>query len=321
MKSLTTQAQNSNIRTLQAILELPEHRIDVALAKLTIDHMIDPGIDIDTNLHRLDVISRWIMEAWQLSKASSVDKLKALRTFLYLACPWNGHLPFRYDFDDPLGSDVCNKLLPNYLATKKGNCMSMPLLFIILGQKLGLDVTASLAPEHIFVKYRDDMGNFFNIEACEKAGPKEDASYQKDCSITPEALANGVYLQPLSKRETVVVTMSTLMEFYNQRNQQEQRIAVAGLALDYFPKDVGAMLHIGGAFFQTLKNTYIDKYPRPVDIPRHQQPYARYLEDQCEAWFAKAESLGWRRPTKDSETAYLEKVKRKQLTESTDAVA
>ncbi len=35
----------------------------------------------------------------------------------------------------------------------------MPFLFIILGQKLGLDVTASTAPEHVFVKYRDDMGN------------------------------------------------------------------------------------------------------------------------------------------------------------------
>jgi hypothetical protein len=34
--------------------------------------------------------------------------------------------------------------------------------------------------------------------------------------------------------------MSILMEFYRQRHEQERCIPVAGLALAYYPNDVGA---------------------------------------------------------------------------------
>src|SRR3546814_13674837 len=54
-------------------------------------------------------------------------------------------------------SDVCssdlNKLLPTYLASRRGNCVSMPVLHIILAEKLGLNVHLSTAPLHMFVRY------------------------------------------------------------------------------------------------------------------------------------------------------------------------
>lgn len=131
--------------------------------------MIDPRIDVAGNLKRLDAMAEEV-KALLPAKPSSRDKLEALRTHLYRAGPWNGHQPFRYDLDDPFGRDVRNKLLPTYLSTRKGNCVSMPLLFIILGQKIGLDVTAANAPEHVFVKYRDEAGALYNLEATSGAG-------------------------------------------------------------------------------------------------------------------------------------------------------
>ena len=52
--------------------------------------------------------------------------------------------------------------MSNYLATKLGNCVSMPALFVIIGRKIGIDVTLSLAPEHMFVKFRDESGVYIN---------------------------------------------------------------------------------------------------------------------------------------------------------------
>ncbi len=272
--------------------------------------MSDPGIDIEATLKQLDAMVAEVNAGWRLANASSLDKLNALRTYLYKAGIWNGHQPFRYDLDDPLGRVLRNKLLPTYLATRKGNCASMSLLFIILGHKLGIDVTASLAPEHIFVKYRDDMGNRFNLETTHEAAPKQDASYQRDTPMTPESLANGLYLRALSKRETAAVMMGTLMEFYGETGQHDRHIALAGMVLEYYPNDVHAMLRIGRAFYLVLNEVFLSKYPAPRDIPLEGRPYFEYLSLNNQGWFAKAEALGWREPDKAANTAYLETVQR-----------
>jgi hypothetical protein len=64
-----TQAHHPIIQTLRAILELPEDQIDLAKAKLTIDHMIDPAIDVDAWLRQLDGMADEIRRVWRLHNA------------------------------------------------------------------------------------------------------------------------------------------------------------------------------------------------------------------------------------------------------------
>lgn len=288
-----TQAADPNLRTIRAILELPDQRIDLARAKLTIDHMIDPGIDIANNLKQLDGMEHAIQSRLP-AMATSRDKLDALRGYLYQVGPWNANRPFSYDLDDPLGHNIHHKLLPTYLATRKGNCVSMPVLFIILGQKLGLDLSAATAPEHIFVKYRDELGNYYNIETTSGGGFARDAWMQQKMPMSKEALANGIYMQPLTKKETVAVMAGTLMEFYGKQGWEERRIALARLALKYYPKDVSAMLHIHSAYYRLWKKNFVDKYPTPNDIPLQERPYFVELDKNVVLWGSKAEALGWR---------------------------
>jgi regulator of sirC expression with transglutaminase-like and TPR domain len=306
-----THAHHPNIQTLRAILELPEDQIDLAKAKLTIDHMIEPAIKVDACLHLLDSMTAEIIRGWRLHKAQSLHKLNALRTFLYHPGIWNGHTPVRYDYDsDPFRPPVRNKLLPYYLGERNGNCISMPLLFIILGQKLGIDVTASLAPRHIFVKYRDDMGNAFDLETTDAAGPTDAATLQLICPMTPDAIANGIYMRPLTKREIVAVMMETLMQFYEEQGLRELQVAVASLSLEYFPQYVSAMTFIGEAFYKQRKQLYLDVYSTPDTIPQDMRAHFLYLTDNHSGWFRRAEALGWRRWDEASTAAYLERLKR-----------
>src|SRR5262245_44387910 len=117
------QAQDPNIQTLRMMLELPETQLDLARAKLTIDHMIDPTIDAAGCLRQLDAMAAEVMASWRLANASSLDKLNALRTYLYKAGPWNAYRPVRYHHEDGLGHSIRQKLLPHYLATRTGNCV------------------------------------------------------------------------------------------------------------------------------------------------------------------------------------------------------
>lgn len=244
------------------------------------------------------------------SEASSMDRMLAIKKYVYAPGAWNNYQPYQYDFDDPLGTKVANKLLPNYMKTQKGNCITMPFLFIILGDKLGIDVTASTAPLHVFVKFTDSKGTTYNLETTSGANFARDAWYREQMPMTEQAIENGVYLQPLSRKETVAVMITVLAEHYMKENEYKKAWAISDLSLKYYPKYVNAMLRNGSAFYKMLEQRFINKYPNPNDIPKNQRELFHFLSNGNRYWFVKAEALGWREPNKIQEQKYLEIVKR-----------
>lgn len=297
-------------RRVRALFDQAEDRVDYARAVLTINQMVDPSIDVKANLAKIDAIVKQI-KATVSPGAKSWDKMLALRKYLYEKGGWNDFAPFAYDFDDPLGTKIANKLIPNYLASKKGNCISMPVLFIVLGQRLGLDVTASTAPLHIFVKYTDsDTGKVYNIETTSGGNPARDDWYREHMPMTDQAIANGLYLQRLTKRETLVVMATVLTEHRAQREEYEAAIALSDLALEYYPKDVNAMLRKGSANYRLLKKDFLSKYRSIDEIPADRREYFQRLSEGNRYWFAKAESLGWREPDRESEDKYKQAVQK-----------
>ncbi|MDP1615219.1 MAG: transglutaminase family protein [Methylococcales bacterium] len=310
--NLTTVFDSSNFReaqTLKAILEQPEEAIDFAKANLTIDKIVDPSIDIEANIKKIDAIVKTIQSLLPAG-ATSRDKMLAIRKYLYEPGAWNNNQPYQYDFDDPKGTKIINKLLPTYLTTKKGNCISMPLLFIVLGQRLGIDVTASTAPLHVLVKYTDsDTGQSYNLETTSGANPSRDVWYQQTMHINDQALANRIYLQKLSKQETVAVMATVLAEDYREKQEYEKAMMVSDVVLKFYKNAVGSMLMKGSLFYYLLAKNYLRKYPAPNLIPPSERPYFEFLSINNRYWFEKAEALGWREPTPEDEQNYLDTVK------------
>lgn len=299
----------AHLKRIQAILEQPEDRIDLARAELSIDQMIDPSIDIDATLTKLDAMAAEIKRKFP-PRPSSLDKVQALREYLYVKGEWNRHQPFLYDFADPKGTQVRNKLLPNYLGSKKGNCVSMPFLFIVLGQKLGIDVAAAEAPSHVFVKYRNEAGQWFNLETTSTGGPTADASYREQAPMTDEAIANGLYMRPLSKKETVTVMLHTLSQHYAEQRHYGQVVAVADLILKHFPNSVSTMLYRGNAYGRLFDAGMreFEEMRGMVRFPPEERMLLQHYAHANQADFERAEALGWRAPTPEDDQRYLQKV-------------
>jgi len=296
-------------KTLKAILEQPESSIDFARVKLSIDKMVDPTTDIKANIKKIDAIVNQI-KSMLPANATSTDKMLAIKKYLYEAGVWNNYVPYQYDFDDPTGTTkIKDKLLPTYLVTKKGNCVSMPVLFIVLGQRLGIDVTASTAPKHVLVKYTDsDTGKSYNLETTSGANPSREVWYQHTMHITDAALANQIYLQKLSKQETVAVMAMVLAENYLDNQEYEKAMMISDVVLKYYKNAVDTMLMKGSLFYRLLAKNYIQKYPTPNLIPVPERPYYEFLSINNSYWFEKAESLGWREPSREDEQNYLKTV-------------
>lgn len=297
----------SGLEAIRQMLALPEDKIDLAKAKLTIDQMVDPATDVRATMAQLDSIARSVASRLP-ADANSRTKVEALRAQIYEAGPWNENRPFSYDLDDPFGRTLRNKLLATYLATRKGNCISMPMLFIVVGQKLGLDVTATTAPEHVLVKYRDEAGSLYNLETTSGAGFTSDGWIKSQIPMSEESLNNGLYLRRLSKRETVAVMLGTLMEHYGREGRHEDRLALARLALEHAPKDISAMMQVHAAYGGMIQRDFRARYSSPRDIPMEQR--ARYIElnREGQAWLQKSEALGWREPTQEQVQRYKQTV-------------
>ena len=309
VQAQSTLPEPPELAALRAFFALPDDAIDLGEAKLLIDRVIDPSVNASATLTQLDTIAAEIRAALPPG-ASSFDTAQYIRAYLNADGPWSTKTPFQYDLSDPYGKVFEHRLLHNYLAPRKGNCVTMPLLFLILGQRLGLDVSASVAPLHIFVKYFDPAtGTTHNIEATDGALAVDDAFFVLKLEISERALENGLYLQPLTAKEAVAMMMTLLCEQYERTGEWERCIAVAEVVLRHYPKCASAMLWMGTAHGQLMEQVRV----RPVKrMSQSQKERFIYRYKQNQYWFTKAEELGWREPSQAQEEAYLASVRSRQ---------
>lgn len=307
----TTSADLKEVRAIRAILRQPDDQIDLGKAKVVIDKLIDPTIDAEGTLQALGFMVSRIRLMPEFGDTGD-SKVRALKRYLYESGASNDNQTFQYDLTDPLAHEIRNKLLSSYITTKKGNCVTMPLLFVILGQRLGIDVTLTNAPKHLLVKFNStEYGRWINLEATSGANPARDVWIRQQFpTITDDSISNGVYLQPLSKKETVAEMTEALADYHFKRQEYDKAIAVSRVALEYYPKDVGAMTLSGVAYLRLLHQHFLDKYPSPDVIPNNERGYYQYLAQNNEEWFSKAQALGWREPTKEEDDEYLQDVDR-----------
>jgi regulator of sirC expression with transglutaminase-like and TPR domain len=286
---------------VRALVNVSDGKADFARAKLAVDKFVDPSIDEAAGLAEVDsmvaTIDKMLGTLPSDAASTSMEKMKALRTFLYEGGWWNNGRPFEYDLSDPYGQKPGSQSLPNYLATRKGNCVSMPALFLILGKRLGLDVTLSTAPLHIFIKFTDDAtGKTWNLETTSGAGFTRDAWYRQKLDMTDEAIANGVYLKRLSQREALSIVATPILDNLIATGRYEDAVAVADVLIEAYPANAYTLVKKGTAYYRLLDANIIQKYPKQSDIPTDRVAYANDLYKANREAFAKAEALGWREP-------------------------
>ena len=298
---------------LRELLSLPESKIDYGSVKLAIDKMVDPSADVDRAEMQIGALFREAAALCGYSFARQVSveaRVDALRTCLYRRGPWNENRPFRYDLEnDPTGKGILeNNLLPTYLDKRLGNCVSMPILFLVLAQRMGVEACRSTAPEHVFVKVRDESGVYTNHECTHDGGLKADVSYVREFEITPEAVKLGTYLRPLSKKEGILVMAEVLGSHYFRKEDGASLRAFADLVSEMNPGSLQAIHWTTAVYGLTLDAKFKKRYQRYEDVPPGERDEVRRLLRTIRDLEAKAHALGWRPMSAAFEQNYRELV-------------
>lgn len=141
--------------------------------------------------------------------------------------------------------------LHGLLDTHKGYCMNLSLLYLILGQKLGLPLHGVALPNHFFVRYEKE-GVHINIETTERGASYPDSFYQQRFGTQADN-QKSYFMQNLSGRKTLGAYFSNVGMVYYQNQKPERAIFYLELSTSINPQSIDAQNNLANIYSELKK--------------------------------------------------------------------
>jgi hypothetical protein len=117
---------------------------------------------------------------------------------------------------------------------RRGTCVSLPVLYMAIGYRLGYPIRAVTVPKHLFCRWEDPKtGERFNIEAAGAGGLSDypDEHYKSwPTKCDPQDIESGSALKTLTMREFLGQKLATRGDYYWHKNQRPEAIESYALA-------------------------------------------------------------------------------------------
>lgn len=110
-------------------------------------------------------------------------------------------------------NDPNSLFLHTVMDKKQGYCLSLSVLYLSIGERLGLPLYGVVVPGHFFVRY-DDGRVRFNIETTSKGGNAPDEHYIRQFKV-PTLNGRSIYLKNLTKIQTLGCFFNNLGNSYS----------------------------------------------------------------------------------------------------------
>lgn len=195
---------------------------------------------------------------------------------------WRVHKPYQYEFDDFLGEeDWSNMFVTKLLNTGKGQCHSMPLLYLILAEEINAKAWLSLAPEHSFVIFNDGR-TFFNFETT-NGNPVTEAWMMESGYINSMAIKNKIYLDTLGQNALISTLLADLaMGYIDKFGYDDFVVTMTDQLLQMNPKSIQGQILKADLLAMETKRRLQKAGDPPIEninqFPEANQAYNALLE-------------------------------------------
>ena len=152
---------------LAALLERPDHEIDLARAALLVAAEDDPALDPDAALATLRAWGDRLASAVP-PECNSLQRLARLRNFMFEELGFRGDVQGYYSPE--------NSLLHSVMERRLGIPLTMGLVLLELGWRLGLDLQGVAFPSHFLVRLAGEAEDLL-LDAYDHGG----SVHEEDC--------------------------------------------------------------------------------------------------------------------------------------------
>lgn len=114
--------------------------------------------------------------------------------------------------------------------------------------------------------------------------------------MTDRAIASGLYMRTLSRREAVAHMASTVVAFLMAAGRYQEAIEVAEVIVRHSPGDGYTLVKLGTAYAEIMRTDFIDRFPDLNAMPVPLRQRFVMLAQRNRAAFEDAEALGWEPP-------------------------
>ena len=264
----------AGLEGFEQVLAEKEERMDLARACLMIAQDAYPALDIERYLGDIERLAIRL-RARTPQSGSPEERVVALNQFLY------GDLGFRGNAEDYY--DPRNSYLNEVLDRRTGIPITLGIVYMELGRRVGLPLEGVSFPGHFLVRLRLRSGTLV-LDPFAGGLPQSEAELRKRLArVVPERATGGVplaelpleqFLEPASKRQILARVLRNLKGIYREADQPERMLEVLNRMLVVAP-EASADLRDRGYVYQKLEcwrpalkdlTDYLEREPDAPDI-------------------------------------------------------
>ena len=209
-----------------ALLARDDGGIELARACLQIAEDAYPGLDVDGYLGEIERFAKRL-GARLAPDAAVEDRVIALNEFLFADLGFNGNAR---DYYDPR-----NYYLNEVIDRRRGIPITLSVLYIEIGRRIGLPLDGVSFPGHFMVRLPLRGGALVLDPFSGGAPQSEDELRERLKRVMPEGAAGGAafadmplaqFLEPASKRQILARLLRNLKGVYREKDRPEQLLKV-----------------------------------------------------------------------------------------------
>ena len=208
---------------------VPGDRIELARCALLVAACADPSVSVDDGLRRLDALAHGAAERVAAADAP-LAQVNALSEHLFDVAGFSGN---QDDYYDPR-----NSLLDQVLARKVGIPITLSLVYVETGARLGVPLAGIGMPGHFLVRHEQETSLF--IDPFHRGVLRSERECAELLSqISGSVRWNPAFLDPVDNRSFLARILRNLGAIRTQREELAEAVDVLSLLVALQPHEPG----------------------------------------------------------------------------------
>lgn len=264
----------SALQHFSELMSRDDDRIDLARACLQIAEDAYPGLDVDGYVGEIDRFGKRLRARIPI-QALPEERVVALNEFLYDDLGFSGNTENYYD--------PRNSYLNEVLDRRTGIPITLSVLYMEMGRRIGLEFQGISFPGHFLVRLRLRGGTLVLDPFSGGAPQSEDELRERLKRVIPRGATGGVpvselpleqFLEPASNRQILARVLRNLKGVYREADKPERLLEVLNRMIIVAPESAGE-LRDRGMVYQRLEcwrpalkdlTDYLEREPDASDI-------------------------------------------------------